>query len=597
VRGCLADQYLDSMKLLAGSFAVPSIEIYSLQRIEVLHGPSSVVYGAGSPGGIINMISKRPTTTPYREAIMQAGNYDTSMAGFDVGGPVDPEGKLLYRLIGMGRQNGTQVDFTEYQRRVIAPSFTWRPNLETTWTVLGSVQNEPEAGMFNQLPARGTALFNPNGRISTSFFSGEPGLDKFRRDQAYATSLFVHRFNDVLTVRQNARWMNVNVDVATTFPTGIQGNLALLNRSLFTDVEDFTALNSDTQAEFKFNTGPVSHTLLLGNDIQRGVDTLINRQGPATPINPFNPVYGTSILAPPPIIASRRQTLNQVGYYVEDQVRLGNLFGLFGIRRDRASNHTDNLLTRTETGQSDGANSRRAGLLYLFDGGLAPYVQYTESFQPTLGTTFDGRPFKPTTGQQKEAGVKYQPPGTANILSTLAVFDLVQQNVLTPDPARLNFNVQTGAVRSKGIEFETKASVTDSLSVIGSYTYLNLYVEKSNDLSLYKRPVGIPTHSAAAWADYTFPWGPLAGFGMAAGFRYMGPSAGDNVNSFFIPGVTLVDAAVHYDFGKVNPSLNGLYAAVNAQNLFDTTYVQWCQNQGCYYGLRRSVIGTLRYRW
>jgi iron complex outermembrane recepter protein len=214
-----------------------------------------------------------------------------------------------------------------------------------------------------------------------------------------------------------------------------------------------------------------------------------------------------------------------------------------------------------------------------------------------IGTTFNGSPFKPTTGQQKEAGLKWEPPGPQKILSTVAVFDLVQQNVLTPDLAHPLFSVQTGAIRSQGLEYETKATLTEGLNLIASYTYLNLQVEKANDGSVGKRPVGIPTNMASMWADYTFPSGPLAGFGLAAGARYMGPSAGDNLNTFYIPGVTLIDAAVHYDFSNLSPLMKGFYGALNAQNLLDTVYVQWCQNQGCYYGLRRTVIGTLRYRW
>jgi iron complex outermembrane receptor protein len=218
-------------------------------------------------------------------------------------------------------------------------------------------------------------------------------------------------------------------------------------------------------------------------------------------------------------------------------------------------------------------------------------------FQPTIGTTFNGTPFVPTTGRQNEVGIKYEPPGPQKILATFAAFDLVQHNVLTPDPLRPLFSVQTEAIQSRGLEFETKATLSEGLNLIASYTYLNQRVTEANDGSLGKRPVGIPQNMGAMWADYTFPRGPLAGFGMAAGVRYLGPSAGDNVNSFFIPDVTLIDAAVHYDFEYLNPTLKGLNLALNAQNLMDTTYVAWCQNQGCYYGLRRQVIATLRYRW
>jgi iron complex outermembrane recepter protein len=596
VRGFVADQYLDSLKLLPGSFAVPQIEIYNLQRIEVLHGPSSVLYGQGSPGGIVNMISKRPTAEPFREVVTQAGNYGLLVGGFDASGPLDKEGHFLYRLTGLARETGTQVDFTEYQRGSISPAFTWRPSADTTLTILTNYQNDPKAGFFNQLPARGTALFNPNGQISTHFYSGEPSFDRFDREQYNAGYVFEHRFNDAWTVRQNLRYMDVNVDFATVFPSGgLQPNLRTLNRFAFTTLEELKTFTVDSQAEAKFATGPFLHKLLIGNDYQKAFDFAVNRNGPAPSINVFNPAYGLSI-ATPPIIINRKQVQNQLGFYAQDQIKLGGWNALVGVRQDRAGTDTNNLLTRTLASQSDVATTKRAALLYLFDIGVAPYVQYTESFQPLIGTTASGRAFKPTTGQQKEVGIKFQPPGW-NALTSVAAFDLVQQNVLTPDPANALFSVQTGAIRSRGVEFESKLSLTDSFNMIAAYTYLDLVVEQANDGTVGKRPVGIPRNTASLWGDYTFPWGPLAGFGLAAGVRYLGLSAGDTLNTFSIPGATLVDAAIHYDFANLSPALRGYFFSLNAQNLMDKVYVQWCQNQGCWYGLRRTVIGTLRYRW
>jgi iron complex outermembrane receptor protein len=596
VRGFVADQYLDTLKLLPGSFAVPQIEIYNLQRIEVLHGPSSVLYGQGSPGGIVNMISKRPTAEPFHEFVTQAGSYGLLMGGIDSSGPIDQEGHFLYRLTAMARETGTQVDFTEYQRGSISPSFTWRPTADTTFTFLANYQHDPKSGFFNQLPARGTALFNPFGQISTHFYSGEPSFDKFDREQYNTGYVFEHRFSDAWTVRQNLRYMHVTADFATVFPTGgLLADLQTVNRNAFTTLEELKTFAVDTQSEAKFATGPFVHTLLLGNDYQRAFDSAVNRNGLAPRINVFNPSYGLSI-PPPPVILNRKQVQDQLGFYAQDQIKLGGWNALIGARDDRADLETNNLLTKTLASQVDKATTRRAALLYLFDIGLAPYVQYTQSFQPTIGTDFAGKPFKPTTGQQKEVGVKYQPPGS-NFLTSVAVFDLVQQNVLTPDPAHVLFSVQTGQIRSRGVEFESKASVTDNFNMTAAYSFLNQVVEQANDGSVGKRPVGIPTHTASLWGDYTIPWGPFAGFGLAAGARYLGPSAGDTLNTFFIPGATLMDAAIHYDFANLSPALKGYYLAVNAQNVFDKVYVQWCQNQGCWYGARRTVIGTLRYRW
>jgi iron complex outermembrane recepter protein len=601
VRGFLADQYLDSMKLLPGSFAVPQIDIYNLQRIEVLHGPASVIYGQGSPGGIVNMVSKRPTAEPFREVVTQAGSYGLLQSAFDVSGPLDKEGRFLYRLTGLTRETGSQVDFTKYQRTSISPAFTWRPTADTTLTILTNYQHDPKAGFFNQLPARGTALPLAGGQISTSFYSGEPSFDKFDRQQFYTGYLFEHRFNDAWTVRQNFRYMGVDADVAVLSPSGGQSS-PTLNRAAFLTQEELRTATVDTQAEAKLRTGPFVHTVLLGNDYQKAFDVAVSRSGPsnipALRINVFNPVYGTPVPIPA-ITTNRRLGQEQIGFYVQDQIKVGGWVALIGARQDRASTENNNILTRTVTSQSDVATTKRAALLHLFDNGVAPYVQYTESFQPIVGQTdFFGNAFKPTTGQQKEVGIKYQPPGS-KIFASLVAFDLVQQNVLTPDPDpnHRNLNVQTGAIRSRGVEFEAKASLTEGLNMIATYTHLNQVVEQANDRSVGKRPVGIPRDTASLWGDYTFQGGALAGFGIATGVRYLGPSAGNNFNEFFIPGATLLDAAIHYDFSNLNPALNGLYASINASNVMDKVYVQWCQNQGCWYGQRRNVIGTLRYRW
>lgn len=368
VRGFLADQYLDSIRLLPGSFAIPQIEIYNLQRIEVLHGPASVLYGQGSPGGIVNMISKRPTAEPFREVVAQAGNYGLLMSGFDVGGPLDKEGHFLYRLTGLLRETGTQVDFTEYQRGSISPAFTWRPTADTTLTILTNYQHDPKAGFFNQLPARGTALFNPNGKISTHFYSGEPSFDQFDREQYNAGYFFEHRFNDAWTVRQNLRYMDVNVDVATVFPTGgLLPNLQTVNRNAFTSLEELKTFMVDSQAEAKFATGPATHTLLLGNDYQKAFDVAVNRNGPAPAINVFNPVYGRSIPAPP-IIQNRKQVQNLLGFYVQDQIKLGGWNALLGAREDEAGIDTNNLLTRTLASQNRPCHhqARRAALFVRY---------------------------------------------------------------------------------------------------------------------------------------------------------------------------------------------------------------------------------------
>jgi iron complex outermembrane receptor protein len=344
---------------------------------------------------------------------------------------------------------------------------------------------------------------------------------------------------------------------------------------------------------------------LFGLDYQTGTFSYVSGgpTGAVPSLNVFNPAYGTPV--PMVATATRNQDFNQLGLYAQDQIKFDRWVALFGIRWDRAETTTNSVdltkNTTTNTPQTDEATTKRAALLYKFDNGVAPYVQYTESFQPTIGTGFSGAAFRPTTGQQEEVGIKYQPDDKS--LYTLAVFNLTQQNTLIPDVNHPvgGFSVQAGEIRSRGIELEGKTEINRNLSVLASYTYVDPVVTKSNNpaIPVGHRQSGIPLNSAALWADYTFHGGALDGFGLAGGVRYYGESAGNIAGPtvLTVPDVTLFDAAVHYDLAGLGPQFKGYQLQVNASNLFNKTYVSLCQDNGCYYGLSRQVIATLRYRW
>jgi iron complex outermembrane receptor protein len=234
-------------------------------------------------------------------------------------------------------------------------------------------------------------------------------------------------------------------------------------------------------------------------------------------------------------------------------------------------------------------------------------VSYATSFLPTGGTDFSGRPFQPTTGQQYEIGVKYQPTGL-NSFITLSAFNLTEQNVLTVDPAHPDFESQTGEVRSRGIELEGHATLTNRLNITLAYTYNSLKNTKSNDTDttitgateplLGKKPPGIPEQMASVWANYTIHDGPARGLGFGGGIRYIGSSYGDDVNSFTVPSATLFDAALYYDIGAAFPRVQGLKFQLNATNLFNKSYVAECDSSTvCTFGPGRFVLATLRYAW
>jgi iron complex outermembrane receptor protein len=306
-------------------------------------------------------------------------------------------------------------------------------------------------------------------------------------------------------------------------------------------------------------------------------------------------------LAAPTPYYDTRQTQSQTGLYVQDQIKVDRWVLQLGGRHDWAKTNSHERLFGTPTSQSDTAFTGRAALLYLFDSGWAPYASYSTSFQPVLGTDISGSPFKPETGRQYEVGVKYQPPGW-NAFITVAAFDLTKQNVLTQDPNNPDFRIQTGEIRSRGLEVEAVASLPSGWDLRAAYTFVEPKIVADNDATIVgKTPNGVPRHTVAVWADYTFRGGPLDGFGAGGGVRYLSSNFGSDTNiatidgrdvPFRIPSVTLFDATIHYDW-------RGFRFAVNAKNLFDRTYVATCYNEvsSCFYGSRRTVIASARYRW
>lgn len=610
VRGFVPGRYLDGLRLPFGArgYSQPRIESYGLERIELLKGPSSGLYGQNSPGGLLNLVSKRPSAVPLREIQLQTGSFGRAQAAFDLSGPVDPDGRILYRLTGLARTTGTQVDYLEEDRVFIAPSVTFRPDADTSLTILSQYLHidSPGGGAPQGLPTLGTLYSNSNGRIPTRRFIGEPNYDRFKLDQGFIGYAFEHRFNDVWTVRQNLRFSHVEADTQRVQAIGLAANGRTLSRYAWAFPERSNLFNVDNQAEARFLTGPFAHTLLFGADYLREdarYDESELRVVPSVDI--FAPAYAGTVTRPP--LGTRiTQGRNQTGLYAQDEIRFGAFTLTLSGRQDwadavtRTRTATSGALTQVR--QNDAAFTGRVGLSYLFDGGLAPYVSYATSFQPTSGTDRLGSPFAPTTGEQIEAGIKVQPPGT-NLLLTGAVFDLTQQNVLTPDSADFRFNTQAGEARVRGVELEAKASLTDSLDLIASYAGMSSKFTKANANAAGVSIVGnelpfVPRHQAAAWLDYTVRTGSLAGLGLGAGVRYIGTSVGDNANLYRTPVVTLVDAAIRYDFGYRYPALKGVDMAVNATNLFDKIHVTTCiAATGCFYGNRQTILATLRYRW
>ncbi|MCK8783162.1 TonB-dependent siderophore receptor [Roseomonas sp. NAR14] len=594
--------FLNGLRYQFGSL-VGMLEPYGMERIEVVRGPTSVLYGQINPGGLVNLVQRRPTDTAQGEVRLSAGTQNRVQGAFNTSGPLTADGRWSYSLTGLFRDSGTQVDFVKNDRTYIAPALTFRPTDDTRITLLAYYQRDLTHG-DEFLPALGTLYPSVYGRIPTYRFSGNPNGDHFNRTQYGVGYEIEHRFNDVFTVRQNARFGHTDYDWQQFYGIGnVPGTAGrLLYRFPFQQGNTLESFQVDNQAEARFATGPVRHTVLAGVDYAHSFYATRFATAPTDTIDLYNPVYSTPAPSRFSLSSASRQIGDQVGLYAQDQLRLDRFVMTVGLRQDWADLGTFNRVTTARTSQDDSKLTWRAGLTYLFDSGVAPYFSYATSFQPQIGVGYYGQTYRPTTGEQYELGVKYQPPGRRSFVQA-AMFQLTQQNVLTTDPGNNLNQVQTGEIRVRGVELEAVANLTPGLNVRAQYTYLDPTITRSNVAGEQgRRPNGIPMTTAGAYADYQFGEGRgvLSGVGLGGGVRFVGNTPAGNTHVAIVPSVTLFDASLRYSLSALNlgPQLDRVSMQVNASNLFDKQYVASCGSlSSCFWGLRRTVIGSLVYRW
>ncbi len=599
VSGFTNNQYLDGLRVAkGGQWTRSQHDVFGLERVEVSKGPSAVLYGQVTPGGLVNQVSKRPTAEAHGLVSARVGTFDLWQAAADSSGPLDPSGTLLYRLVGLYRDGGSQVDHTDLRRFMIAPSLTWNISDDTHLTILMNYQKDDGGATYQFLPVSGTLYPTNQGTIPRDTFIGEPSFNTFEREQYSIGYEFEHRFNKVLTLQQNARYEHLSTYyesvVAGLAPPNAAGVMA---RRGVRGIGTAFNVVVDTRLRAGFETGAAKHTFLVGLDLYHSEwNHLRERAGAVAPINVYNPVY-TGLNTT--FIKQIGQDVNerQYGVYLQEQLVWARWHLTLGGRYDDAKNDLRDYLGNTRTISHSSAFTGRAGLLYLFDSGFAPYASYATSFEPVTGTDAGGRPFLPSEGEQFEFGIKYEPMGLS-ALFTLSAFQLAQENVLTLDPLNPLFQVQTGAVRLRGVEFETKVELTDSLTAWGGITYLESEITRSNDGFTGNDVLNTPDMMASLWLDYTFRSGPLAGLGVGSGIRYVSQRFGDNANAFILPDYLLLDLAVRYDLGRVTDALNGAAVSLRVNNLTNQEYVAKANGAlAANYGPQREISLNLTYTW
>lgn len=581
IRGSYPDEYQDGLRKLFDWYTSNTrTDPFTLERIEVLRGPSSMLFGQGTTGGVINMVSKRPQATRQGEIGVQYGSYNRRQLQADLTGPLDEEGRWLYRLVAVGRLADTQVDHVRDDRMLLAPSLTWRPGAATSLTLQGHWQDDKSGSTSQFFPWEGTVLPNPNGTIPTNRFIGEPGFDRYDSRRQSFGWLFEHRFNDRLAVRQNVRLSRNEVDYYSLYGDFFSApgswaldpvNKRLLGRVAYVDESRARMVAADQHVQADFAAGGWQHKLLAGFDAVRYRKNSRSFFGVAPPIDVYDPVY--TGYTPGALADSPESGIRQAGVYLQDQLRHGPWIVVAGLRYDRAS-----TLLAGNADQDSHAMTKRLGAMYVTASGWSPYLSYSESFTPVAGIGRTGQRYRPLRGEQVEAGVKYDPQGS-RVSFNASLYDLREKNQQVADPADPMFFIQTGATRNKGLELEMRGSVSRDVEVLAHYNYTDV------DTRLEQ----LPRHQAAAWAKWRFAIAGTPGFSLGGGVRWM--SAYRDGAGPTVPSVALLDLLLAYDTASWR-------YALNVSNLTDEKYAASCGARGdCWFGARRNIVASATYHF
>lgn len=603
-RGLVVPRYRDSIQELFGNYNTTRAEVYTIEQVEVLRGPASVLYGQGSPGGIVNYVSKTPRGEDFGEIYAQLGNYDRKQLGVDVNSAFSDN--MMGRFAGLYRDSDTQVEHVEDDTLVLMPSFTFMPSDNTTLTFIGMHQDTESDTGSQFIPADGTLFPLADGSyLDQDVYVGEPEFNRFDTKATQLTLLTEHVINDSMTLSGTALWRDGEADYHQAWPTFFgDGASRYLNdivgfpvatpttvpRSFYQADNTFEQIAFDVRLSAEFETGALEHQILIGAQMQ-DVETDNNSSyyygggvlsGDFTYVLDLaNPVYTgapdqavfDAIYTDNPV-----QKVDDLGLYVSDQISWNNWRITLGLRYDEVDNDTGNAQ------QSDDAVSVSVGLLYKFDNGVSPYVSYAESFETVVGTSRDNEQLKPEEAEQLEVGIKYEPIGFPGFF-TVAYFDIDISNLPNPNSLPGDAAQQQGTSNLSGFEFEGKFNVGDFNVQLA---YATLDAEDPNGFEL----AASPDVNGSAWVTWE-PTDIWQGFRMGLGVRHVGESVSETATlRYETPDYTLADLMVGY---AVSDNLD---LALNVRNLTDKTYLTSCLTRGdCFPGLRRTVTGSLTYRF
>ena len=576
-----------------GGFTGVSPTITNLERVEVLKGPASILYGEVQPGGLINLVTEQPLSEPTYELAARVGNRGVFQPQVDLSGPITPDQRLLYRLNASYFHDDGFTDFEQdSEQTFVAPVLAWQISERTNLTINAEYLNDQQP-FETGLVAFGDGVVDaPFDRIIS-----EP--DNFTDSELFRIGYDLkHDFNEQWHIRNAFEYSNRDLRNVSALPLDFDETTGFVTRFPSQQELDTENFSLQTNIVGEFATGSVGHTLLAGVDLNRTEDSEVTGFDFFTPsfLDIFNPVYGLVTIDEDnlPLFADNDIQTDRLGIYLQDQIDItDNLILLAGIRYDTVEQETTNNPTDlnpigSKTTQNDDAWTPRVGIVYQPADFLSLFASYSQSFTPNPGTTAAGDPLEPEEGEGFEIGIKAELL-EGDLLATLAYFDITRQNVATPDPLDPFSSVATGKQRSQGVELDIVGEIMPGWNIIASYAYTDARVTEDNVIPDGNGLFNAPEHSASLWTTYEITSGELQGLGFGAGFNFVGERDGDLDNSFVLDDYFLTNAGVFY-------RRDNWRFALNAKNLFDVDYIAASNNSrtsGLEPGAPFTIVGSV----
>jgi len=562
-------------------------ELYGLERIDVLKGPSSVEYGQIAPGGAVNMVSKTPQSVPIREASLEFGSFDYKRLTADIGDTLDAAGKWSFRIPTAITDAGDFQQYVFSSRQYVAPTLAFRPDEHTSLVLYTSYQND-EFRRSTSVP------FELAGKVGRGVYLGEPSLPGFTRPQTQFGYAVEHRFGDDWTVKQNLRQTDYH-ERGTSLYASSWTDTTYTPGYYYFDYK-VSVLSLDNQVEKTLRAGAFEHNLLVGYDFMNYHSTNRSASGELAPLNIQAPVYSPTVVDALSDDATA-QKLDQQGLYAQYRLKLADRYGLhLGARHSEISNENYGVESNLSK------NTFSAGLIVLDVKGFSPFFSYSQSFEPINGWDpylFNGsRPPKFSQGSQREAGVKWHSPDGRQT-AVASYFDIYQTNVYnyvgfgTAGGCAIEDNAcdATSAQQHQGVELEVHSQWNRYLDLQASFTHLDAQIAETQFASatgaVGATPFGVPANTVAATATVRGASFGLHGLDLSVGLRHVGERLVDR-NGGTLPAYTTLDIVAAYAFGPLK-----LVAAF--KNVTDEDYLLGPYFGSVNYGAPQTVSVSLQY--